>query len=289
MLIKGRNPNLPGMIRLVSITCLALLVPKIACGMDEKARQELIQKAEKGDAWAQNDLAAYYNEGSDGFPKDQKKGMELYRKSAEQGFPKAMLNLGILYKRGDNVPQDYNEAMKWFLKAAEAPEDRFPDKKAAQRDLAWAENNIGSLYRRGLGVDKNPEEAIKWYRKSAARNSRVAEKNLGICYQEGFGVEKDDVEAVKWFTKAAEKGEPRAQIYLAECYEQGLGVEKNPETAFSWMKKSADQKYAQGQVALANYYAKGIGTKQDLVMAADLYQKGSAKLMEILQEINPRD
>jgi TPR repeat protein len=267
----------------------ALLFTTSLYALDDKAKQALIQKAESGDPVAQNNLAVCYMFGTDGFPEDKQKGVELYRKSAEQGFPKGMLNLGILSKNGDGTPQDYKEAMKWFLKVAEVPESRFPSKKAAQQDLSWAENNIGSLYRRGLGVEKNPEEAIKWYRKSASRNDRVAEKNLGICYLQGIGVQKDESEAAKWFTKAADKGEPRSQFYLAECYERGQGVKSDPEIAFSWMKKAAEQNYAQAEVKLATYYANGIGTKQDLAESIKLYQKGSKKLIEILQDINPRD
>ena len=102
-------------------------------------------------------------------------------------------------------------------------------------------------------------------------------------------MQKDESEAAKWFTKAADKGEPRSQFYLAECYERGQGVKNDPEIAFSWMQKAAAQNYAQAEVKLATYYANGIGTKQDLAEAIKLYQKGSKRLIEILQDINPRD
>jgi TPR repeat protein len=82
----------------LGLVLVALVFSQSIYGLDEKARQELIQKAESGDPLAQNDLAACYMLGQSGFPEDKEKGVELYRKSAEQGCPKGMLNLGILSK-----------------------------------------------------------------------------------------------------------------------------------------------------------------------------------------------
>jgi len=38
---------------------------------------------------------------------------------AEQGHAIAHYNLGVKYDRGEGVPQDYVEAVKWYRKAAE--------------------------------------------------------------------------------------------------------------------------------------------------------------------------
>ena len=43
----------------------------------------------------------------------------LFRPFAEQGHAKAQSNLGVMYSKGQGVPQDYAEARKWFRKAAE--------------------------------------------------------------------------------------------------------------------------------------------------------------------------
>ena len=42
-----------------------------------------------------------------------------YRKAAEQGLANAQFNLGVMYHKGRGVPQSYEEAAKWFRKAAE--------------------------------------------------------------------------------------------------------------------------------------------------------------------------
>ncbi len=38
---------------------------------------------------------------------------------AKQGLAEAQYNLGLMYDTGYGVPQDYEEALKWYKKAAE--------------------------------------------------------------------------------------------------------------------------------------------------------------------------
>ena len=68
---------------------------------------------------------------------------------AESGNPQAQRELGVCYYKGDGVPQDYTEAVKWFLKAAE------------QGD-ATAQLCIGNCYDFGNGVPQDYSEAVKW-------------------------------------------------------------------------------------------------------------------------------
>lgn len=42
-----------------------------------------------------------------------------FRPLAEQRDARAQLYLGLMYHKGDGVPQDYQEALKWLRKAAE--------------------------------------------------------------------------------------------------------------------------------------------------------------------------
>ena len=46
-------------------------------------------------------------------------GLQFWLKKAEQGDADAQFNLGYLYESGRGVSQDYNEAAKWYRKAAE--------------------------------------------------------------------------------------------------------------------------------------------------------------------------
>lgn len=41
-----------------------------------------------------------------------------YRQAAEQGNVDAQVNLAVLYKKGQGVPQDLTAAARWFRQAA---------------------------------------------------------------------------------------------------------------------------------------------------------------------------
>ncbi len=80
------------------------------------------------------------------------------RPLAEHGDAKAQYNIGIMYDRGDGVPQDYAEAVKWY-------------RKAAEQGFAKAQNNLGEMYRYGYGVAKDFVLAHMWYNLAAAQGN----------------------------------------------------------------------------------------------------------------------
>jgi len=71
---------------------------------------------------------------------------------AKSGDAEAQYNLGVMYFEGQDVPQNYTEAMKWF-------------KKSADQGYAKAEFNLGLIYSQGKGVIQDYDEAVKWFKK----------------------------------------------------------------------------------------------------------------------------
>ena len=68
---------------------------------------------------------------------------------AEQGFAKAQINLGLIYRRGQGIPQNYKEAMKWF-------------RLSAEQENAKAQVNLSTMYFEGWGSLKDYVAAYKW-------------------------------------------------------------------------------------------------------------------------------
>src|SRR5450759_4601026 len=62
---------------------------------------------------AYNDGVAAYNRG------DYATALRLFRPLADQGVAIAQNNLGVLYEKGQGLPQNYAEGAKWYRLAAD--------------------------------------------------------------------------------------------------------------------------------------------------------------------------
>ena len=89
--------------------------------------------------------------------------------------------------------KDYNEALKWFLKAVD-------------KGNADAQASLGRMYYRGEGVKKDLRMAVYWVSKAANLGNSDAQFQLGELYYNGNGVAVDRAEAVRWWQKAADQG-----------------------------------------------------------------------------------
>ncbi len=124
--------------------CAASLLPQAMAAtpadVARKSFQETKIKAEKGNARAQYNLSLMYFKGQ-GVPKDEAEAVKWYRKAADQGDADAQYNLGVMYATGDGVPKDKTEAYKWYLLAgAQGDED-------AKKNISIIERNISPAQR----------------------------------------------------------------------------------------------------------------------------------------------
>src|SRR5947207_4399890 len=115
------------------------------------------------------------------------------RTRAEQGDITAEFGLAHMYQKGRGVPQDYNEAVRWY-------------RKGAEQGYAKAQFNLGDMYRDGEGVPQDYAEAVRWVHKAADQGDPKAESALGYAYYSGEGVPQEYAEAVGWYRKAADQG-----------------------------------------------------------------------------------
>ena len=74
----------------------------------------------------------------------------LWRPLAEEGVARAQNNLGVIYENAKGVPQDINEALKWY-------------RLAAEQGYGGAQNNLGLIYALGRGVPRDPVRAYMWF------------------------------------------------------------------------------------------------------------------------------
>ena len=89
--------------------------------------------AQQGDALAQNNLGAMYENGQ-GVAQNHQQAFTWLQKAANQGDADAQYNLGVMYYQRQGVTQNYQHAFAWF-------------QKAANQGYALAQYNLGVMYR----------------------------------------------------------------------------------------------------------------------------------------------
>ncbi|MDP9499447.1 tetratricopeptide repeat protein [Bisgaard Taxon 45] len=173
--------------------------------LSDEARRELIREAADKNDWT--------------------RAFELILPLALKGDYQAQANLGILYARGQGVPQDFEKAYWWFSEAAE-------------KGSIKAINNLAVFYLQGHGVKQDIPHSIKLFEQTANSGSLDAMLVLGQIYENEFNQLSD---AFKWYKKAAEAGSYDAQFRLAVMYEKGEGTKKNKKQAVYWYQKVSVQ------------------------------------------------
>lgn len=237
---------------------------------------ELRILADKGKPEAQYRLGLCYLKG-EGIVADEGQAYQLFQKAANQGHPRAQVQMGKfceLGKGGQDNPYrddlfgpecliDLEEAANWYLKAAGQndaegcfhlgrcyeqgiglPRDMIRARRcysrAANDGCHEAKVALDMLYLRSLGCQNSDKSVAQAMLEKLTETVPAAKTALGICYQHGHGIMPDIRQAVTLYREAAELGDAQAKYQLAKCYEQGFGVELDRVTYFALLQEAAD-------------------------------------------------
>ena len=229
--------------------------------VDQFKLKQVLQDANAGDISACAYLGKMYYEGT-GVAQNYNEAFKWFQKAADKGIDDACAYLGKMYYEGTGVAQNYNEAFKCF-------------QKAADNGVTGAYTWLGVMYYDGQGVAQNYEKAFLWTKKAAENGAANAYVGLGVMYCNGQGVVQNYNEAFKWFQKAADNGIAYACAYLGKMYYEGTGVAQNYNEAFKWFQKAADNGGASAFAYLGDMYYAGDGVAQNYNEALKWYQKAA--------------
>jgi TPR repeat protein len=144
-----------------------------------------------------------------------------------------------MYRDGDGVAKDEQEALKWLEVAS-----RNPDEGGA------ATSELGECYEYGLfGLKKDSSKAFELYYQSSQKNKCPGKFNRGRCHLYGIGTTVDIPRAIEWLSKAAEKEDGDdykydllAMALLGKLYSEGTLVGKDEAKAAEWQSKLDEMK-----------------------------------------------
>lgn len=224
---------------------------RLGCIYDEQGNWETAfawdrRGAEEGLDWCMRSLANRYRNGG-GVSKDLKKAMEWYekaynlhgmiagdaayqlagiysdeendekkwewtKKSANEGYDEAMIDIGLCYDGDDASSEDQAKAMEWYQTA-------YAQHGTAVGDAALL---IAMMYDR----QEQAEKAFEWYSKGAEEGSEDAMYFLAQSYEYGAGVQANREKAIEWYQKVVdchgdeeEEAEEHLQALLKEIEE----------------------------------------------------------------------
>lgn len=144
---------------------------------------------------------------------DTAQAVALCRQAAMRGDDEAQLFTGNFYYLGKGVPQDYNEAFRWYQRAAEHEGMIMYPSEVYSR--------MGACYLLGQGVTQNYDKAMEYFNKIGDGDfGSIFGYNYYLLakYHEGLG---DESTALEYHKKAADNGYWSSASMLADCYYEG--------------------------------------------------------------------
>lgn len=155
-------------------------------------------------------------------------GGPMLRSAALKGDPAAAYEVGVRYAEGRGVAVNYEEAAKWYDRAADG-------------GIVPAMFRLGTLFEKGLGGRKDVDAARRYYIRAAERGNAKAMHNLAVLEADGGARGPNYKLAAQWFLKAAERGVGDSQFNLGILYARGIGVDQNLAESYKWFSLAAAQ------------------------------------------------
>ena len=213
-------------------------------------------------------------------PQNVLKGISLIIVAANEGSPKAMIEIGSMYTSGLGrlLSDDFEDgtapklALSWYEKAAESGE---PDLAAAAISSDAFAYFLGSEER---SVQEDDAVALEYLQKAAELGDPSAINMMVAFYIYGFGVDQDYDKALELCSSLADKGDAEA-LYSMEDYAYAFyagtkdGLDINFSTAFKYYEKLTEYGNERAMYNLGLLYEYGLGTSRDHVKAVEWLTK----------------
>ncbi len=135
-------------------------------------------------------------------------------KDAEDGNAYACLGVAYMYHHGKGLEYDLDEAINWYLRAADLGCTR----------AHW---EIAKMYRDGVIFNQDIYQSMKHLRNAADMGNPEAQLTLALEYIYGVLTTRNFEKAFQYMAASAKQGVPMAQFYLGYMYGHGIGIEKS--------------------------------------------------------------
>lgn len=186
------------LIALTGMLCFpVMLFGQIKANKDSVAVAEYMQRANDGDAMAQNRVGLWYYTGVGGLDKDYVMAAKWWALAAKQGNSDAVGNLAMCYQLGNGVEADSTTAAKLYIKSIQDGNSRLLEQheRLAAKGKVFSAMLLYDIYLHGkAGMAPDQEKALA-YLEIASRKSLKAKYKLAYLYENGIGTPADTAKA----------------------------------------------------------------------------------------------
>ena len=245
------------------------------------------------------ELGNLYLDGAGEMPPDQEKAFRYFIQAAERDNPRGWEWAGYCLYEGKGTPQNREEALRWYEKAAEKElynsyymlgmiysyDKALSDyekavicfEKSAELGQTNAFIKLGKIYLEGLGdIKPNQEKAFHYFYNAAKADNTLGCEWTAYCYYRGYGVQQNRLKALQFYSVAAEKGASHSQYMLGMLYGYDL-TPHNYRKAACWFQKAAVLGHSDAQLKLGFYYHNGRGVIRNYKKAFALFEQAAAQ------------
>lgn len=149
----------------------------------------------------------------------------------------AIASIGEAYYRGLGMPANYEQAFRYF-------------RKAADMGSSAALCRMGNCYQFGHGVEADPEEALSCYEDASSLGEPEAMWRIGDFYWDGVPglMNSDREQAADFYMDALSAVEYRQDVWnapdvyyrVARCLQEGIGADCDPINAIVFYRSAVE-------------------------------------------------
>lgn len=230
-----------------------------------RTMEQTLAAAKQGDVTAQHFLGYYHTEGLGGTT-NYAEGLKWYKTAAEAKFPNSLNNLGMIYWYGRGLPQDLQEAERYYRLAAESGGDLF-------------EMNLANFLMRARRSSSRYAEAMEILRKVSSNGNPQAKIKYGwnLAYP-SFNRPANPQKAVDILKEAAASGAFDAYAYLADVYLDKRFSLYDESVALNYYQLGADKGDSACMIGMGLASLDAVkGTEHSRAKAVEWFLKGAAQ------------
>lgn len=303
--MKKLNIILLMLIAGVTIACASQPVKKVKQQPADNATDSIAaikERAEKGDAVAQNTVGTWYYAGKHDLKQDYDKALQMWARSAKQGNADAIGNMAMCYQLGRGTDRDSAMAVTLYEKAIQKGNASIiPQHEQIVKNTGslFSALLLRECYQKGIGVKRDmqkasdylkiaaeqghtdseyayalsllnnnqADKAVEWFKRCAKTGHTGATYYYGNLMHKGIGITQDKEKGILLLRAAADKQFTMAEYQLGKIYYEGDGADKDFDKAFTYLKRAAEKNNAGAEWMISQCYLKGEGTPQDYYFA----------------------